>query len=114
MKKRMLSALCALVLLFSCLVTPAGAQSSLTTDFSRLLIRDVLEGPYTLDNPPTDVTVLVVGRVICGRTLRAASETLALFEEMQVENGRIILLDIDQEDSPTICVFSSVGRASDF
>lgn len=100
MKKRFLSVFLALVLCLG-LAAPAFAANtgrSLTTNFSNLTIYDVDAGRYTLGDVDADVTVLVIGRVTCGYTNGMLREVLAAFDDLNISNGRVYLLDVDQSE----------------
>lgn len=96
MKRRLLSCLLVLALLPALLLPWAGA-AGLTTDFKTLRINSVAEPPHNLGDSGSDVTVVVVGRVTCGLTLNRVGIAQDLMERLNIPDGRVYLLDMDQE-----------------
>ena len=96
MKRTLIACLLALALLPALLLPCAGA-AGLTTDFKTLRINSVAEPPHTLGDSGSDVTVVVVGRVICGLTLNRVQIAQSLTDSLHISNGRVYLLDMDQD-----------------
>ena len=77
--------------------TPGSADNNpLPIDFSALTIYDTASGaPYLLGENPARVTILVLGRVTCGLTLRGVSFSQDALEKNSIQDGQIFLLDLD-------------------
>lgn len=103
MKKRMLSAFLALALGLG-LAVPAFAASPLSTDFSQLVVNESVstgytfgEKPYTLGSTGADVSVLVVGSIRCGITMRTLETVKLELADLGVRNSEIYLLEVKDE-----------------